>query len=104
MSIRRQPSPPPQPDAGRATADGMRLRFRLSRTDAARLREFQEDDEAPVDTIRRLIRTAAMVLPILEALRAGQAVAAPAVESTPTQPDGLVERQMAAMDAWLKDD
>ena len=82
----------------------MRLRFRLSRTDTSLLRGFQAEDETPADTIRRLIRTAAMVLPILEALRLRPAVAASTGESTQNQADGLVERQMAAMHAWIKDD
>jgi len=80
------------------------LRVHLGQADTARLRELQTEEETPVDTIRRLIRTAAMVLPILEALRTGKAVAAPAAESAPIQADDLAERQMAAIDAWLKDD
>ena len=103
MSARRRSGPRPERAGTRANGD-LWLRVHLGQGDAARLREMQTEEETPVDTIRRLIRTAAMVLPILEALRAGQAVAPPAVESPPNQAHGLVERQMATMDAWLKDD
>ena len=104
MSTRRTAIPRPQPDGGRATLDGMRLRFRLSQADAALLSDLQADDETPVDTLRRLIRTAAMVNPILHALREGRAAAAPTAHAAPDKPDDLVERQRAALDAWLQDD
>ena len=103
MSARRRSGPRPERAGTRANGD-LWLRVHLGQADAGRLLEMQTEEETPVDTIRRLIRTAAMVHPILEALRAGQEVAPSALASPPNQVHDLVERQMATMDTWLKDD
>ena len=101
MSVRRPSGPRPEQLTDRASHDGLRLRFRLSRADAAALGALQADDEAPADTIKRLIRTAAMVRPILDALQQRPVSPAPAVQPTP---DDLVQRQADAVPAWLQDD
>ena len=103
MSTRQRSGPRPERDGARAMND-VWLRVHLGKADAARLRELQTEEETAVDTIRRLIRTAALVKPILEALRGGRVAAAPTEDVTPREADDLVERQRATVDAWLQDD
>ena len=57
----------------------------------------------PLDTIRRLIRTAAMVRPILLALEQRTVSAAPVMSQAPS-PDDPVQRQADAMIRWVDDD
>ncbi len=89
--------------------EGLRLRFRLSPADTTLLRDLASDGEQPADTIRRLIRTAAMVQPILTALEelrqrpAGVPPAAQPAGSAVGQ-DDAVRRQADALAGWLPDD
>ena len=115
MSTRRPASPRPERAGGRANPthdgvdDGMRLRFRLSPHDTALLRALTSDDEQPTETIRRLIRTAALTAPILTALEelrhmpAGVALVAQPASSEVGQ-DDAVRRQADALTGWLSDD
>ena len=115
MSTRRPSSPRPKRAGGRANSardgvdEGMRLRFRLSSADTALLRGLASDDEAPVNTIRRLIRTAGMVAPILTALeeiRQRSAGVPPMAQPAGGDigQDDAVRRQAAALAGWLPDD
>ncbi len=103
MSTPRGQKPPPERVGARANND-LWLRVHLGQADAARLREMQTEEETPVDTIRRLIRTAAMVQPILQALERRPTSTVPIAPDPPTEPDDLVQRQADAMIAWLKPD
>lgn len=117
MSTRRPASPHPERAGGRAnsvrdgTDEGLRLRFRLSAVDAGLLRGLQADDEEPADVIRRLIRTAAMVHPILAAIEELRRLPAGAGVPPVAQPaggegeeDDTVRRQMDALAGWMPDD
>ena len=85
------------------TLDTLQLRLWLSPGDTARLRELQTDDEGPADTIRQLIRTAAMVKPILDLLQQRPLGPAPAAQAPPTQ-DDAVQRQLDAVAGWALGD
>ena len=117
MAVQRTSNPRPERTGGRAnsardgTDEGMRLRFRLSPADGALLRGLASDDEQPADTIRRLIRTAALTRPILAGIEhllqmpagaGGPNVAQPAGGEA-TQ-DDTVRRQADALAGWLPDD
>ncbi len=104
MSGLRRQKPRQERDKTLPSSGALRLRVWLSPSDSAKLRELQAGDEEPLDTIRRLIRTAAMVQPILEALRATRLAPAFAADPQETQQDDLVRRQADAVTAWLPDD
>jgi len=84
-----------------ASSEGLRLRLRLSPHDARLLSDLAADEEEPVDTIRRLIRTAALVQPILAALQTGVPLAQP---SQPPPVTDLLEQQIGAVSRWVEDD
>ena len=115
MTTRRPSSPRPKRAGGRANTpidEGLRLRFRLSSADTALLRGLASDDEAPVNTIRRLIRTAGMVAPILTALeeiRQRSAGVPPVAQPAggdigQDAKDDAVRRQMDVLAGWMPDD
>lgn len=102
MSARRPSGPRPERAGGSAKND-LWVRVHLGQADTARLRELQTEEETPVDTIRRLIRTAAMVQPILLALERRPADPTQ-VSLAPTAPDDAVQRQADAMLRWVDDE
>jgi len=81
--------------------EALQLRLWLSPSDAARLRDLTIDDEEPAETIRRLIRTGALVQPILAAIE-GRTVVALTPAARPE--DDALRRQMVAMTLWSDDD
>lgn len=103
MSRRRGRTSPPEPVGARAT-DELSLRVHLGKADAARLLALGTEEETPINTIRRLIRTAALVQPILEALMQRPPAAASTPPAMSTTPEDTTQRQADALLSWMIDD